>query len=74
MIIEQTIVIPADRRLHLSLPESFPCGAARISITTDTEPAFDPRFTGAVSPDLFGKGAIKGDIIGPFYEAWEPLL
>jgi hypothetical protein len=79
MIIEQTIVIPANRRLKLNLPESFPCGEARLSITTDAapdaaaewRPAFDIRFAGAVSPALFGKGEIKGDIIGPFYEEWE---
>jgi hypothetical protein len=76
MVIEQTIIIPADRRLNLSLPESFPCGEARLSITTDTAPdgvpVIDSRFTGAVSPSLFGKGEIKGDIVGPFYEEWEP--
>jgi hypothetical protein len=83
MIIEQTIVIPTDRRLKLNLPESFPCGKARLSITTDTarddsaewraerRPDFDTRFAGAVSPALSGKGKINGDIIGPFYEEWE---
>jgi hypothetical protein len=76
MVIEQTIIIPADRQLNLSLPESFPCGEARLSITTDTAldcgQAFDTRFSGAVSPALFGKGEIKGDIVGPFDEEWEP--
>jgi hypothetical protein len=76
MVIEQTIIIPADRRLNLNLPESFPCGKARLSIIADTAPdgvpAFDARFAGAVSPALFGKGEIKGDIIGPFDEEWEP--
>jgi hypothetical protein len=71
MVIEQTVIIPADRHLNLSLPESFPCGEARLSITTDTAPAFDTRFTGAVSPALFGKGEIRGDIVGPFDEEWE---
>jgi hypothetical protein len=64
MIIEQTIVISANRR---------------FSITTDTtrdddaglQVAFDTRFAGAVSPALSGKGKINGDIIGPFYEEWE---
>jgi hypothetical protein len=72
MVIEQIVIIPADRRLNLDLPETFPCGKARLSITTDSQPAFDTRFAGAVSPALFGKGEIKGDIVGPFDEEWEP--
>jgi hypothetical protein len=34
-------------------------------------PDFDPRLKGLVSPNLFGKGAINGDIIGPFHDEWE---
>jgi hypothetical protein len=39
------------------------------------EPVYPPDFPtwlkGAVSPDLFKKGKITGDIIGPFDEEWE---
>jgi len=33
-------------------------------------PDFDIRLTGAASPDLYGKGEVLGDIIGPFHEEW----
>jgi hypothetical protein len=39
------------------------------------DPAYPPGFPswlkGAVSPDLYKKGKINGDIIGPFDEEWE---
>jgi hypothetical protein len=34
-------------------------------------PGFPERLKGKVSPKLYGKGTIHGDIIGPFYEEWE---
>jgi hypothetical protein len=33
-------------------------------------PDFDARLKGAVSPALYGKGKISGDIIGPFHDEW----
>jgi hypothetical protein len=33
-------------------------------------PDFPSFLKGAVHPDLYGKGEITGDIIGPFYEEW----
>ena len=37
----------------------------------DALPAgFDPRLRGKVSPKLFGRGKVVGDIIGPFFEEW----
>jgi hypothetical protein len=30
----------------------------------------DHRLKGAVSPKLYGKVKINGDIIGPFHEEW----
>jgi hypothetical protein len=34
-------------------------------------PDFPSWLKGAVSPDLYRKGKINGDIIGPFDEEWE---
>jgi hypothetical protein len=34
-------------------------------------PDFDPRLKGLVSPALYRKGTINGDIIGPFHDEWE---
>jgi hypothetical protein len=34
-------------------------------------PDFDPRLKGLVSPALYRKGKINGDIIGPFHDEWE---
>jgi hypothetical protein len=34
-------------------------------------PGFPEGLKGKVSPKLYGKGSINGDIIGPFYEEWE---
>jgi hypothetical protein len=33
-------------------------------------PDFDARLKGAVSPALYGKGKISGNIIGPFHDEW----
>ena len=33
-------------------------------------PGFDPRLKGKVSPELYGRGKIIGDIVGPFFEEW----
>jgi hypothetical protein len=80
MTIEQTIEIPADRRLVLDLPEDIPAGTAKMTlsispqvkpVTMSRQAAFDPRLEGAVDPAMYGKGAVTGDIIGPFYDAWE---
>jgi hypothetical protein len=37
---------------------------------TEYPSGFPPELKGAVHPDLYGKGEITGDIIGPFYEEW----
>ncbi|MDR3341963.1 MAG: hypothetical protein LBT14_04090 [Treponema sp.] len=44
----------------------------RLLELDDTEypPDFPSFLKGAVHPDLYGKGKINGDIIGPFYEEW----
>ncbi|GHU51659.1 hypothetical protein FACS1894200_12050 [Spirochaetia bacterium] len=34
-------------------------------------PDIAPRLIGLVSPKLYGKGRITGDIIGPFHDEWE---
>jgi hypothetical protein len=68
MTIEQTIEIPADRRLVLDLPEDIPAGTAKITLSISP---FDPRLEGSVDPAMYGKGAVTGDIIGPFYDEWE---
>jgi hypothetical protein len=34
-------------------------------------PDFDPRLKGLVSPALYRKGTVNGDIIGPFHDEWE---
>ncbi|MDR3341959.1 MAG: hypothetical protein LBT14_04070 [Treponema sp.] len=40
-------------------------------IETDVYPPnFPPELRGVVLPELYGKGKILGDIIGPFYEEW----
>ena len=36
----------------------------------DSEFEIKAQLAGGFSPELFGKGEICGDIIGPFYEAW----
>jgi hypothetical protein len=42
-------------------------------VQSDAEypPDFDPRLKGLVSPNLYRKGVINGDIIGPFHDVWE---
>ncbi|MDR1839743.1 MAG: hypothetical protein LBQ93_09220 [Treponema sp.] len=37
MIIEQTVEIPASRRIFLDLPFNLPVGKAKITITSPTE-------------------------------------
>jgi hypothetical protein len=37
----------------------------------DTPKDIPEKLRGKVSPELFGKGSINGDIVGPFYEEWE---
>jgi hypothetical protein len=61
VIICYALVIPTNRRLKLNLPESFPCGEARLSITMDTapdgagqRPAFDTRSSRSAPPALAG--------------------
>jgi hypothetical protein len=36
-------------------------------------PDFDPRLKGLVSPALYRKGTINGDIIGPFHDEWNTI-
>jgi hypothetical protein len=33
-------------------------------------PDFPSFLKGGVDPEMYGKGKINGDIIGPFYEEW----
>jgi hypothetical protein len=43
MTIQQTIDIPADRRVYLELPESVPSGRVNVKITLDARnPSHDP--------------------------------
>ncbi|GHV78015.1 hypothetical protein AGMMS49942_28360 [Spirochaetia bacterium] len=82
MTIEQTIDIPVNREvtIRLVVPETVPCGkrAVILEFPTEAESLHDDdsefeikeQLAGGFSPELFGKGEICGDIIGPFYEAW----
>jgi len=46
-------------------------GFAKTDLTGKKYPPdFDARLTGAASPELYGKGEVLGDIIGPFHEEW----
>jgi hypothetical protein len=83
MTIEQTVEIPESRRITLDLPPQVPAGKARITVNIIEFPhAASPEhkeardeipdwLKGIVSPALFRKGEILGDIIGPFHDEWE---
>jgi hypothetical protein len=80
MTIEQTVEIPVDKRLVIELPADIPAGMATITLSISPgekqarmsrQNEFDPRLNGAVDPAMYGKGEVKGDILGPFYEEWE---
>jgi hypothetical protein len=77
-MLQQTLTISkATKHLSIDLPEPIPAGLvvltftpkAEIPATANTKP-IDPCLEGAVSPDLYGKGTINGDIIGPFFDEW----
>jgi hypothetical protein len=72
--LQQTVEIPADHRLTLDVPWEIPSGPVILTFipASGAEPV-DPRLKGAVSPALYGKGKINGDIIGPFHEEWEKM-
>jgi hypothetical protein len=44
MIIEQTVDIPADRRIFLDLPEDSPAGKAKITVTFEADKALPDRY------------------------------
>jgi hypothetical protein len=70
--LQQRVEIPADHRLFIDVPPEVPAGPIIITFTpatANTKPV-DPCLEGAVSPDLYGKGTINGDIIGPFFDEW----
>ncbi|GMO41727.1 MAG: hypothetical protein Ta2F_17710 [Termitinemataceae bacterium] len=71
----QTITLELDddvvfkaKEKGVSLSAEF---EAYIRKLFSNEQVFDKRLTGAVSPALFGKGEICGDIVGPFNAEWE---
>ena len=72
MTLQQIVEIPADHRLFIDVPTEVPAGPIIITFTpttANTKP-IDPCLEGAVSPELYGKGTINGDIIGPFFDEW----
>jgi hypothetical protein len=72
MTIEQTVEIPASHLLTIEVPREVPAGRVTLTFTPALLAAgFDPRLQDAVDPAMYGKGEITGDIIGPFYDAWE---
>jgi hypothetical protein len=75
MTIEQTVDIPASRKINIHVPPEVPVGRARIVFFPEPAAEYPADFPeglkGKVSPKLYGKGEIKGDIIGPFFEEWE---
>jgi hypothetical protein len=69
--LQQTVEIPADHRLILDVPWEVPSGPVILTFTpAAVAGSIDPRLKGAVSPELYGKGEINGDIIGPFFDEW----
>jgi len=60
MTIEQTIEIPASRRIFLDLPPELPVGRAKVTVTPEVEikrirtPI--SQYFGIISPDTFGDG------------------
>jgi hypothetical protein len=52
-----------EKYIRVSLNETAP--------DVSYPPDFDPRLKGLVSPALYRKGTINGDIIGPFHDEWE---
>jgi hypothetical protein len=77
MTIEQTVEIPESRMISIQVPPEVPVGRVKMIFFSDPHEEYPPNFPeglkGKVSPKLYGKGEIKGDIIGPFFEEWEPL-
>jgi hypothetical protein len=72
MTIKQTVEIPASHRLFIDVPREIPAGPVILSFTpAPSASGLDSRLQGAVDPAMYGKGEITGDIIGPFYNAWD---
>jgi len=83
--VKQTVEIPTNRRFNLDVivPKEIPAGKATIeykiipfphaTAPVNETPAkkIPDWLEGLVSSELFGKGTINGDIIGPFHEEWE---
>jgi hypothetical protein len=62
MIIEQTVIIPADHRLHLDLevPSEIPAGRARASLTLICEEGRQKPTAGNWVNPLLGLAKAKG--------------
>ena len=60
MTIEQTIEIPANRRVFLDLPQYLPVGKAKITVTSEQEPDTNrtpiSQYFGIISPNTYGDG------------------
>jgi len=58
MTIEQTVEIPANRRLIINVPHEIPAGKTIITFTPEAKPDRKPisRYLGILSPDTYGDG------------------
>ena len=71
MIVEQVVDIPANRRITLDMPQSFPVGKARISVfpVAKAETAI-----GEAEEDFFDEAMTAADkIIDKHIEAFKAL-
>jgi hypothetical protein len=69
MTLQQTVTIPADRRLYLDLPETAPTGHAEIQITITLAPAQKH-----VEPALAGLGMLTAEQLKTLMSAEVPDL
>ena len=60
MTIEQTIEVPASRRIFLELPPDLPVGKVKITVTTEVaHPNIRTpisQYFGIISPNTYGDG------------------
>ena len=65
MTIEQTVEIPASRRLTLEIPEEVPAGRARVLIEFPLYEEIPPEAKGQISNEAFRRGLCRA------YGAWK---
>lgn len=70
--VKLNIVIPASRRVEITLPNDLPLGPAEVIVLTAPEPSSEPRLR-PIGIDA-GKGRIAEDFDAPLPEDLQQLF